>query len=323
MNATAQPAPGAPATRTLTHLKSSNLIGSLYLGSCVATTALALYLSTRPGVVAWLAGQALLALAFLRWFALLHESGHETLFRMRRLNEPVGHVAAFFSLIPFHNWKRVHGRHHKWTGWQDVDPTTASLVPRELSRAELWLVNIAWRFWIPMFSVIYRINNFWNIPRLRTLFKNEAERRALTWNVVVMLALYVALVAAVGAAPILRSVGLALVLSFMVEDLLILSQHTHIPQHVSHGEPVRPFPAIDQEVFTRSLKFPAWVSAWLMNLDAHELHHMYPFVPGYRLTAIQYPTENEIGWWRWLRGAKRLRGEVFLFQHRHESGADI
>jgi fatty acid desaturase len=74
----------------------------------------------------------------------------------------IGQVAGFFSIIPFYNWKRVHGRHHKWTGWQDVDPTTATLVPRELSRAERVLVNVCWRFWIPLFSVLYRINNFWN-----------------------------------------------------------------------------------------------------------------------------------------------------------------
>lgn len=80
---------------------------------------------------------------------------------------------------------------------------------------------------------------------------------------------------------------------------------------------------IEQEVFTRSLRFPAWLSAWLVRVDAHELHHMYPFVPGYRLSAIDYPTENEIGWWRWVRGAKRLPGEVFLFQNRDETGADI
>ena len=74
----------------------------------------------------------MLALALVQWFAVLHECGHETLFRGKRANSIVGQVAGFFALIPFYNWKRVHARHHKWTGWQDVDPTTAALVPREL-----------------------------------------------------------------------------------------------------------------------------------------------------------------------------------------------
>ena len=111
-------------------------------------------------------GQVLLALALVQWFALLHECGHETLFRGKRFTPSLGQVAGFFSIIPFYNWKRVHARHHKWTGWQDVDPTTAALVPRELKTVERVLVNVCWKFWIPLFSVLYRLNNFWNWPRL-------------------------------------------------------------------------------------------------------------------------------------------------------------
>ena len=117
--------------------------------------------------------------------------------------------------------------------------------------------------------------------------------------------------------------GVAVLLSLVVEDMLLLSQHTHIPQNVSGGADVRPFPTVEQEVFTRSLVFPSWLSSLLLHIDAHELHHMYPFVPGYRLTGIPYETENEIGVWTWIRRARALPGEVFLFQNRLESGVDI
>ena len=137
------------------------------------------------------------------------------------------------------------------------------------------------------------------------------------------LAAYATVVAIAGPAMVLRVFGLALFATLVVEDLLLLSQHTHVPQNVSHGEPVRPFPAIEQEVFTRSLVFPRWLSAMLLHIDAHELHHMYPFVPGYRLSAISYETENEIECWTWIRRARALPGEVFLFQNRLETGADI
>ena len=111
--------------------------------------------------------------------------------------------------------------------------------------------------------------------------------------------------------------------SLVAEDLLLLSQHTHIPQKLSHGEPVRPFPTIEQEVFTRSLVFPRWLSALLLHIDAHELHHMYPFVPGYRLGGVPYETENEIGVWTWIAARARMPGELFLFHNRLETGADI
>ena len=138
-----------PTPSDLTHLRPSDAAGSAVILIAASATALALALSMRADLWLWLAGQVILAVALVQWFAILHECGHETLFRSRRVHGVIGQIAGFFSLIPFYNWKRVHGRHHKWTGWQDVDPTTATLVPRELSRAERMLVNVCWRFWIP------------------------------------------------------------------------------------------------------------------------------------------------------------------------------
>jgi len=312
-----------PTPADLTHLRPSDAAGSAVTLVAIVATVIALTLSMRAEVWLWLPGQIILAVALVQWFAILHECGHETLFRSRGIHRAIGQLAGFFSIIPFYNWKRVHGRHHKWTGWQDVDPTTATLVPRELSRVERVLVNVCWRYWIPLFSVLYRVNNFWNWPRLCSLFEKSEDRRRLALSSAALVVAYAAVIVIVGPAALLRLVGLGLLLSLVAEDLLLLSQHTHIPQQLSHGEPVRPFPTIEQEVFTRSLVFPRWLSALLLHIDAHELHHMYPFVPGYRLGGIAYETENEIGVWTWVRRARAMPGELFLFHNRLETGADI
>jgi fatty acid desaturase len=86
---------------------------------------------------------------------------------------------------------------------------------------------------------------------------------------------------------------------------------------------VAPFPAIEQEPFTRSLRLPRVASAFVLHFDAHELHHMYPFVPGYHLRRIPYSPEHEIGWWHWVSRAKQLRGDVLLFQNRLDTGWDL
>jgi fatty acid desaturase len=312
-----------PKPAVLSHLRPSNATALAILGSAAGITTLAIWLSLRHELWAWPLGQLLLAFALVQWFAILHECGHDTLFRGKAANAVVGRIAGFFSIIPFYNWKRVHARHHKWTGWQDVDPTTAALVPRELAPVERVIVNVCWRFWIPLFSVLYRLNNFWHWPRLRSLFQNAHDRRRLAVSSTALVACYAALFALAGAGTVGRVAGVALLLALIAEDLLLLSQHTHIPQQLSHGEPVRPFPTIEQEVFTRSLVFPRWLSVLLLRVDAHELHHMYPFVPGYRLGGVDYETENEIGLWAWIRGARALPGELFLFHNRLETGADI
>lgn len=312
-----------PSAAALSRLRPTDAAGATVALSCLAITAsgIALALSSRWWL--WAAGQLVLALSFIQWFALLHECGHETLFRTKRLHAPLGHLAGLFSLIPFRNWKSVHRRHHKWTGWQDIDPTTEALVPRELGRAERAIVNAAWRCWIPLFSVVYRINNFWNWPRLAKLFPKREEQRALAANMVGLVVAYGAVVGIVGLGTSARLFGVALTIALAAEDLLILSQHTHIPQQLSGGEDVRPFPTIEQEVFTRSLVFPRWLSALLLHIDAHELHHMYPYVPGYRLGEVPYETENEVGLLAWIKGAHALPGDLLLFHNRLETGADI
>jgi acyl-lipid omega-6 desaturase (Delta-12 desaturase) len=305
------------------HLRSSNWAGGVLFSSATLLTVVGVALSLQSSALLWLLGQAIVAVTMIQWFALLHECGHGTLFRSKALHAPVGRVAAFFSLIPFYCWKRVHGQHHKWTGWQDLDPTTAALVPRTLGRGERALMNVCWRYWIPLFATLYRINNFWNLPRLRSLFAKPEDRRKMAISIVTYLIAYVAVATIVGPWTILRVTGLAFVFAFIVEDLLILSQHTHIPQNLSEGKQVSPFPAGEQDVFTRSLILPSWISTMLLHIDAHELHHMYPFVPGYHLRSISCDTPNEIGWWRWVRCARALPGETLMFHNRIETGADF
>ena len=316
-----QGAPPLPAE--LLHLRPTDAAGLRVVALALAGTAVGVAFTLMDGWGFWLAGQALLGLVFVQWFVILHECGHDTLFRTRRYHLLAGRLAAFFSLIPYEAWTRVHGRHHKWTGWQDLDPTTESLVPRPLGRAERALVNTCWRLWIPLFSVLYRANNYWHLPRILRLFPKPRDRQAITWDLAVLLAIYGGILAIAGPAAVMRVTGVALLVSLGIEDLLLLSQHTHVPQHVSRGETVRPFPALEQEPFTRSLRLPWWLSAFVLHFDAHELHHMYPFVPGYHLHRIAYVPHHEIGWWQWIRGAKRMRGDVLLFQNRLESGYDL
>ena len=316
--------PLPPRPLTLRHLTPTDAAGFIFLVADVAATAAGIWLASRPVPAVWLAGQMLLAAALVEWFVLLHECGHGTLFRTKSLHALVGHVAGFFALIPFHCWKWIHYRHHKWTGWQDVDPTTAALVPRPLGRLERVLVNVCWRYWIPLFSVLYRVNNFWNARRLLRLFRSRPRvRRRLLLNAAVLAATYAAVAITIGPITLVRLVGLALVLAFIVEDVLLLSQHTHVPMRLSRGRKVDPFGPIAQEPFTRSLRLPAWLSRTLLHFDAHELHHMYPFVPGYRLRQVPHSPGNEVSCWRWVPAARAVPGDVFLFQNRNESGFDV
>src|SRR5262245_37914795 len=113
-----------PCPEALKHLRASNGHGVAHLGLTIGLTALAFWLSSGGGWVRWSVGQLLLGGGPVQWFAGLHECGQRTRFRGRRLNAVAGNVAGLMTIIPFRSWAKVHGRHHKWAGWQDLDPTT-------------------------------------------------------------------------------------------------------------------------------------------------------------------------------------------------------
>ena len=155
-----------PRPAELQHLRPSNLAGALAVGGVAADHGAGIALALQPRILPWAAGQVVLALALVQWFVVLHECGHDTLFRTRRLHPIVGRIAGAFAAIPYACWTRIHGRHHRWTGWQDLDPTTAALVPRARPRLERMIVNVCWKCSIPLFSIIYRLENYWHLPRL-------------------------------------------------------------------------------------------------------------------------------------------------------------
>jgi omega-6 fatty acid desaturase (delta-12 desaturase) len=315
---TAPPLPSAIA-----HLRARNRAGWAFLALAGALSVGGGALAWSGGPAAWAIGEALLAAALVEWFVLLHECGHGTLFASRRLNVLAGHLAGFFALIPFPVWTRVHGRHHKWTGWQDVDPTTVALAPKPRAAIERHLVNFCWRYWVPLFSVMYRVNNFWHLRRIVRLFPQPDLHRPLVRSTIALAAVYGLVAWTIGPFTLLWLAGPALVAALIVEDVLLISQHTHLPMQLAHGGEVVPVRAIDQETFTRSMRLPALASSAALHFDAHELHHMYPFVPGYRLAEIPYTPVNEVNWRRWVLAARAVPGEVLLFQHRGESGFDL
>lgn len=313
----------APTPAAVTHLRSRDRAGATFAAVALGLSGAGIALASSHHALIWAAGELVLAAAFVQWFVLLHECGHGTLFASRTWNAAVGRLAAFFALIPFPIWTRVHGRHHKWTGWQDLDPTTAALAVKTRSGLERRLVNFCWKYWIPLFSVVYRLGNFWHLPRLAKLFPDPNEHRRLFRSAVCLAAAYMAIVWVLGPIDSLRLFGPALFLAFVVEDVLLISQHTHLPMELAGGSAVKPFRPVDQETFTRSLRLPRAVSWFALHFDAHELHHMYPFVPGYRLAEIPYAPAHEVGWREWVPAARAIPGDVLLFQNRDESGFDI
>ena len=282
-------------------LAPSNRVGLVQFGVTCGLSAGGVAAALAGGWALWGLGQLLLALAGLRWFLILHEAGHRTLFRTRAWNRVAGWLAGLWSGIPSSSWRRVHAGHHRWAGWEDRDPTRAGLA-RAAPRGVLGgVLALAWRAQLPLLALLYR-RAFW-----RGL-EGAARLEAL-----VQVALWVALVAVLGPAWCLKKLALGVALGLVLQEWLILSQHTHLPQVWAGSERVRPFSAADQGRFTRSLRVPGWLSWLLLGAEAHSLHHRFPQVPGYRLRLLEARAEHEALWREWLLSTRRHAARHYLF----------
>ena len=313
----------APSYDEIRHLRVSTAHASVHCLASVLTLVVGLGLASVGTLFWYTISQILLTFCFVHAFVLLHEAGHQTLFKRRWLNTLTGHYASALSLIPFASWRPIHARHHRFTGWQDLDATTATLVPRELKGWEHRIINFAWCSGAPLFSILYRLQNYWHVPRINQFLKKRSQTWRISINVILLITLYVLILFTIGAKTVFIATGPAILLSLIAEDILLLSQHSHIPQNVSKGEAVNLFKPLEQAQFSRSMRLPAWLSKLLMHFDAYELHHMYPQVPGYHLHAINYKPPNEVQWSTWIPAAKKLSGVDFLFRNRQDTDSSV
>jgi fatty acid desaturase len=120
---------------------------------------------------------------------------------------------------------------------------------------------------------------------------------------------------------VLRVYGLSYFLYLVASDPLLLSQHSHIPQDRAEGRKVAPIPYYEQDLYTRSVVFPKWISKWvLLYFDRHGVHHYFPSLPLYRLGDMQEPVRNQIAWWPWLRAAKKMPAHRLLLENSLQTG---
>lgn len=302
---------------------ASNMLAIAHLILPVIFALSGLYFSLKSTHSAmWLFGQILLGIFFFQCFILLHETGHYSFFKSRFLNKIFGHVFGFLSFIPFKSWVAIHNLHHRWTGWRDKDPTTEGTVSSEFGRLTSALVNVSWRIGFPLFTIGYRLGNYWNRAKLKK-YLPEAKLGGVFKNQVILLALY-AVVFVLFGKWILVNLALAYFFSLMISDIIILSQHSHIDIPLSGGEEVQPVRYVEQIPYTRSLGFnAAFARVMLLNFNLHELHHAQPGVPAYHLDKVAVETPNTRAFKKYLLAAKKMKGVDFVFKTTSKTGVEI
>lgn len=131
----------------------------------VFTTAIAVKMCSSLYIFVWLAGQLILAAAVMQWFFLLQTFGRGEEVESNIINLIGGHVASFFCLVPFNQWRYLKSEKF-------------NLGPRGV------LIE---KKWIPPFNVlIYSMKNYWNLKKLFSLFPQRHVRVQFIMSSLVM-----------------------------------------------------------------------------------------------------------------------------------------
>jgi omega-6 fatty acid desaturase (delta-12 desaturase) len=293
--------------------------------SLIAPTILALsagfLIWNFTGLWFWI-GQLLLSFFFLQCFIILHECGHLNFFKTRQLNEVFGHVFGFLSGIPFYSWQQMHHLHHRWTGWRDKDPTTEGTIAPSKSKVTNAVVNIAWKLFIPLFYMSYKISNYWNLGKIKR-FVNTTKYTKIKIQVTFYLAIYV-LVFVMFYSFIWHYILPAFILSLVWKELVIMTQHSHVEMPIAAQNEVKPFSYMDQVQYTRSFYVNQWFAKYfLLNFNLHEVHHAYPGLPAYRLHEVDLLLPHEPTYFTWLKKAKSMSGVDYVFKTTKQTGIKI
>lgn len=260
----------------------------------------------------YICGQIAGGIFFAQAFILLHEFGHRSLFRTSSLNMILGHLCSFLVFIPYRNWREIHALHHKWTGFRDKDPTTEKTFSERLSKKQEWLISVSWKYYLPLFTLGYRFGIYWKAEKLKRHLSYKCYKKCV--REMILYGLFY-LISVVVFPFFWLSIFPALYLSFVLCDLLSLSQHSHIQMQHSQGKPVSPLPYFEQMNYSRSLIFPRWISKFfLFNFNYHELHHAYPGLACYHLDKIAIKTPNQYPFLPWLKKVKSMNGVDFIFR---------
>ena len=278
-----------------------------------------IYLSLISYFWLYLAGQLILSFFFLQTFILLHECGHFSFFKSRFLNVIFGHLFGLLTMIPFYTWQQMHYLHHIWTGWRDKDPTTEKTVEPGKSKIIRVITNISWRFYIPVFFLSYKFSNYWNLIKIKRFLSAERYRIAVV-NVVLYFIVYAALIYFFGHFIMINLIP-AFLLSLVLKELVILTQHSHIEIPVSNGNNVSPVSTLKQVEYSRSFYINPFLSLYfLFGFNLHEVHHAYPGLPAYWLQNIDLGIEKKPKYREWFTQAKSMKGEDYIFRTSKHTG---
>jgi len=254
-----------------------------------------------------------------RCFALMHDCGHDSLFRSRQANRWVGFLLGVVAGIPQLPWSRGHAFHHRHNGdWQKYQGPSALISTDAFAqlgpgqqRLYRWLRHPLMLFPGGFFYLVIKprlalLLGLWDLipwlaaqlqqtptANLAALFRQHSSRHwhspseglDLFWNNVAVLAFWLVMGKVVGIGAFwslyipLMTCGAALFIC------VFFIQHNFPDSYAHRSEGWSPMAGVLEG--TSDLELPALLNWFTADIGCHAIHHLCEAIPNYRLRACQ------------------------------------
>jgi acyl-lipid omega-6 desaturase (Delta-12 desaturase) len=300
------------------YTKSNNARGLIQIFSTLVPLALLWWAAALgAGISYWLTAAAMLLISLftLRVFALMHECGHDSLFRSHWLNSTVGFLLGVLSGMPQYVWSQHHSYHHAHNGnWEKYRGPYTTLSVDEYAA----LNGTQQRMYrgkcsmgaAPIAGFIYLIAN----PRLNWLkgsigfachvlkgklaqphlsfkahaasfqtsyWKSAREYRHMSGNNLVLLCAWGAMCWVFGAGLFSAVYILSLSLAGGAGIILFTVQHNF--EHSYASDTKHWSYTTGAMRGTSYLVLPRWLNWFTANIGYHHIHHLSSHIPNYCL----------------------------------------
>lgn len=224
------------------------------------------------------------ALFTVRNFIIMHDCGHGSFFKSRKMRDIVGTITGILSFTPYHQWTREHAAHHQHSGDLDFrgrgDVWTMTLEEYKAASFIERLQYYLYRHPLVTFGIgpifIFQFRH-----RITLKTDRAIEKRNVYLTNIALVAILGGLTAAFGWKEVLLIVGTNVFLAQIIGCLLFYVQHQYEEVYWNKGE------AWDYNTAALDgcsyLKLPKVLQWFTGNIGFHHIHHLNHKVPNYRL----------------------------------------
>lgn len=274
----------------------------------------------------------LISFFILRFFVLMHDCGHGSMFKSRKANDFVGYFLGVLTGMPQFVWSKNHAHHHKTNGdWVKYGGVFNIITTDQYLKLSEKQKKNYWRFRQPailipagFFYVLFNPRFNWLAGNLVMLFKilrsllsfNFSETKGviskwetkywkgkkdylhMTYNNITLISIWILMSLAIGPGDFFLLYVLSTSLAGSMGILAFTVQHNFEDSYATDTERVNYCRAALEG--SSMLVMPKVLNWFTADIAYHHLHHLSLAIPNYRLASCHEK------WSEYFEGVKRV-----------------